>query len=79
MGFAENSFGALLTSDASFHCKIRHCKPQAPTGRSRAGDANKLLSVCKVLKDEPAAVSTELALLLRVTAVPVAVLHSRES
>lgn len=45
----------------------------------RAGDANKLLSVCSVLKDDSVAVPSELTVLLVVAAVPVAVLHSKES
>ena len=47
------------------------------TGRPE--DANKLPSVCSVLKDDSVAVSNELTVLLGVAAVPVAVLHNKES
>lgn len=49
------------------------------TGRTDAGEAKRLLSVCKVLNEDSAVRSMELTVVLMVAAVPVAVLHSRES
>ena len=69
----------LLTSDASIHSLQLVSLPQASGTTERAGDANKLLSVCKVLKDDPVAVVNELTSLMLAAAVLVVELHSRES
>lgn len=53
--------------------------PSCTTGSTDAGEAKRLLSVCKVLNEDSAAMSRELTVVLVVAAVPVAVLHSRES